>query len=139
MSELMFGRVVEQVQHSFYKKPFPLGRELEEAVKKVMETGETVVLDDGADQYIIENTERGIRIRVRAPVATFEVLTKDYVREKYKDIIEFMRKKGTVSRKELREKFFWLADDFIEAAKTLGIIKSTSRGYKLILDEKEVF
>jgi len=130
--ELMFGRVVEQIQHSFYKKPFPLDRELKEAVKKVMETGETVVLDDGVEQYIIKNTERGIRIRVMAPVATFEVLTKDYVREKYKDIIEFMREKGPVSRKELRKKFFLLADDFIEAAKTLGIIESTSRGYRLV-------
>ena len=130
--ELMFGRVVEQVQHSFYKKPFPLNRELQEAVKRVMETGERVVIDDGAEQYIIKNTERGIRIRVMAPVATFEVLTRSYVLEKYRDIIEFMREKGTVSRKELRKKFFWFADEFIEAAKVTGIVRSTSRGYRIV-------
>ncbi|NJE06617.1 hypothetical protein E3E36_10815 [Thermococcus sp. M36] len=130
--ELMFGRVVEYVQHSFYKKPFPLGSELKNAVEKVMETGEAQVIDKGWGQYIVESTERGIRIKVRAHVATFEVLTKDYVREKYKDIIEFMREKGTVSRKELRKKFFLLADEFIEAAKVTGIVRSTSRGYRLV-------
>ncbi len=129
--EMMFGRVVTQIQHSFYKKPFPLSSELENAVKKVIETGERVVLQDGPEQYIIEATDRGVRIHVWAPVATYEVLTRGYVLKKYKDIIEFMKENGVVSRKELRKKFFLYADDFIEAAKTVGIIESTSRGYRL--------
>jgi|Deesub1362B_J571_1020462.scaffolds.fasta_scaffold00137_68 DNA-binding transcriptional regulator YhcF (GntR family) len=132
----MLARVVEHVTIHFKKKPFPLGKELEEAVKKVMETGEPQIVDNGWSQYIVKKTERGIRINVRAHVATYEVLTEEYVCEKYKDIVKFMKEKGTVKKKELEKKFYsWRVAEFLEAAKALGMIKSTSRGYKLILNE----
>lgn len=133
----MMARVIEQVTIHFNKKPFPLKKEVKEAVKKVMETGEQQIVDMGWSQYIVKKTERGIRIELRAHVATYEVLTEEYVCEKYKDIIEFMKEKGTVRKKELEKKFYsWRANEFLEAAKALGMIKSTSRGYKLILGGK---
>jgi len=106
-------------------------KEIIDAVNKVAETGEDVELKIGGRIVKVWKDKHRVYITEYYPNIRSIVLTKEYFKKEYSDIIKYMKENQPVKKKELEKEFVFKAKRFINEAKGLGLLKRTNKGYVL--------